>query len=572
MANADPIDGSERLTPRQREVLELLRAGLTDAEIAERLGISLRGAKYHVSEIIGRLGVRNRYEAAAWPERPPWWMSALAPAAMWWRRWSAGLPMKASAAATAASSGAFVAMAGGAALVAVLLLSGGSEPSGLRADAGPLGGNRTGIGEHSAATGDSAEPGDGAPENQVRERPQSPHVEDTAGVAVPGAASTPTPCDPDGCLPSAAPMPCSAEGCAPEAGTAAPDVPTPMPTPFGSGGVAIDCAGFVSGIQDECSYELGARFAVQMYVLYPPEGGYFGFMATFDWTEGVVGYQHNSHVPLLRACSPHLHSADERPEPMPPPLSDACFPRPGLAKPLMAAGAVFQFQAQCLEAGETPLVLVTRDSEGWDGTYFFGSSDNPTAAPIDPAVSGAHVRCGPCPASGCTELPPPTPTPTPRDPGVITVDCDATTAGVQDRCDYDVGEQFDLQIHVTKAPGGGYLGFQVKLDWSAATLDYVVQDPSREAIWDRCTLAARFPPSPEDAPPLIFGCVPLPVPSTTFTDTGAVLQFGFHCLQAGSATLRFVPRQDDSQLGTHFIDAALSAADATLGSASITCR
>jgi DNA-binding CsgD family transcriptional regulator len=61
------------LTPRQWEVLGLIRKGLTDPAIAERLQISLDGAKYHVSEILARLGVSTREQAAAWepPEQPP---------------------------------------------------------------------------------------------------------------------------------------------------------------------------------------------------------------------------------------------------------------------------------------------------------------------------------------------------------------------------------------------------------------------------------------------------------------------------------------------------------------------
>ncbi len=51
-------------TPRQREVLDLLVRGYTNSEIAQRLGISLDGAKWHVSEIITRLGVDSRDEAA----------------------------------------------------------------------------------------------------------------------------------------------------------------------------------------------------------------------------------------------------------------------------------------------------------------------------------------------------------------------------------------------------------------------------------------------------------------------------------------------------------------------------
>ncbi|MBI5288189.1 MAG: helix-turn-helix transcriptional regulator [Chloroflexi bacterium] len=54
------------LTPRQFEVLELLRQGLTNPQIAERLGISPDGAKWHVKEILWKLDVPSREEAARW--------------------------------------------------------------------------------------------------------------------------------------------------------------------------------------------------------------------------------------------------------------------------------------------------------------------------------------------------------------------------------------------------------------------------------------------------------------------------------------------------------------------------
>jgi DNA-binding CsgD family transcriptional regulator len=54
------------LTPRQREVLDLLAKRHTNGEIAEKLGISLSAAKWHVSEIISTLGVDTREEAADW--------------------------------------------------------------------------------------------------------------------------------------------------------------------------------------------------------------------------------------------------------------------------------------------------------------------------------------------------------------------------------------------------------------------------------------------------------------------------------------------------------------------------
>ena len=77
----------ELLTPREQEVLALLREGLTNPRIAERLSITLDGAKYHVSEILSKLGVSSREEAARWvPSERPWWATAIAPLAWPWRR------------------------------------------------------------------------------------------------------------------------------------------------------------------------------------------------------------------------------------------------------------------------------------------------------------------------------------------------------------------------------------------------------------------------------------------------------------------------------------------------------
>lgn len=71
----------EVLTPRQQDVLALLRQGLTNEEIAGRLGITPDGVKYHVSDILRRLHVESRHEAAAWqPEQQrSRWALALAP-------------------------------------------------------------------------------------------------------------------------------------------------------------------------------------------------------------------------------------------------------------------------------------------------------------------------------------------------------------------------------------------------------------------------------------------------------------------------------------------------------------
>jgi DNA-binding NarL/FixJ family response regulator len=55
---------SELFTPRELDVLRLLVDGLTNGQIAVRLGISRSTASVHVSNILGKLGAANRVEAA----------------------------------------------------------------------------------------------------------------------------------------------------------------------------------------------------------------------------------------------------------------------------------------------------------------------------------------------------------------------------------------------------------------------------------------------------------------------------------------------------------------------------
>jgi DNA-binding NarL/FixJ family response regulator len=52
------------LTPREREVLELVARGYTNREIAASLVIAEVTAKVHVRRVIRKLGVRSRTEAA----------------------------------------------------------------------------------------------------------------------------------------------------------------------------------------------------------------------------------------------------------------------------------------------------------------------------------------------------------------------------------------------------------------------------------------------------------------------------------------------------------------------------
>jgi DNA-binding NarL/FixJ family response regulator len=64
-APAAPRSGRHELTPREREVLELLTRGLTQAQIAQELVVSGRTVGTHIQRILGKLGVHSRAQAVA---------------------------------------------------------------------------------------------------------------------------------------------------------------------------------------------------------------------------------------------------------------------------------------------------------------------------------------------------------------------------------------------------------------------------------------------------------------------------------------------------------------------------
>jgi DNA-binding NarL/FixJ family response regulator len=57
------------LTPRESEVLVLVRRGLANKQIACRLGISERTVKAHLTSVFATIGVVDRTQAALWAER-----------------------------------------------------------------------------------------------------------------------------------------------------------------------------------------------------------------------------------------------------------------------------------------------------------------------------------------------------------------------------------------------------------------------------------------------------------------------------------------------------------------------
>ncbi len=61
MRSSEPV--ADVLTQREEEVLELMRWGLSNGEIANKLGINLNTVKSHSNNLFAKLGVKNRTQA-----------------------------------------------------------------------------------------------------------------------------------------------------------------------------------------------------------------------------------------------------------------------------------------------------------------------------------------------------------------------------------------------------------------------------------------------------------------------------------------------------------------------------
>jgi DNA-binding NarL/FixJ family response regulator len=67
-----PVPGREplgRLTSREREILQLVSEGHTNAELAHMLWVTEQTVKFHLSNIYRKLDVSNRTEASRWAQR-----------------------------------------------------------------------------------------------------------------------------------------------------------------------------------------------------------------------------------------------------------------------------------------------------------------------------------------------------------------------------------------------------------------------------------------------------------------------------------------------------------------------
>ena len=65
-------EAADPLTPREREVVELIARGLSNKRIAAELGIAEKTVKAHVSNVLGKLGLSDRTQVAMHAVRAGW--------------------------------------------------------------------------------------------------------------------------------------------------------------------------------------------------------------------------------------------------------------------------------------------------------------------------------------------------------------------------------------------------------------------------------------------------------------------------------------------------------------------
>jgi len=69
MTHEEATDPFDQLSPREAEILELVGAGLTNREIGERLFLAEKTVKHYMTNILQKLHVRSRVEAALLAQR-----------------------------------------------------------------------------------------------------------------------------------------------------------------------------------------------------------------------------------------------------------------------------------------------------------------------------------------------------------------------------------------------------------------------------------------------------------------------------------------------------------------------
>lgn len=165
----------------------------------------------------------------------------------------------------------------------------------------------------------------------------------------------------------------------------------------------------------------------------------------------------------------------------------------------------------------------------------------------------------------CTE--PPLPPTRPHVRGIMGVDCDASTPGIQSECSYGIGEEFAVHIHIVQPPTDGYLWIAVTLRWNDGQLDYLpAASFADEVLWPACDVFDDI--LPPTSTTLKRACVATSLSSGDMT-TGPILKFKFRCIEASSTPLKLVGNFNG---GTFLGSASGDSSDVFVSDAAIACR
>ncbi len=131
-----------------------------------------------------------------------------------------------------------------------------------------------------------------------------------------------------------------------------------------------------------------------------------------------------------------------------------------------------------------------------------------------------------------------------RTGGVVAIDCDGATVGIQESCIYNTGETFLVQVHIAEAPPDGYNGFELHVSWTVPELAYRPSaELEEEFLEPGCATAARSSawdwvvrPRPEVA----YVCLN-PPESDVRLSAGVPVEFEITCWAEGTGLLDPAP-------------------------------
>ena len=124
--------------------------------------------------------------------------------------------------------------------------------------------------------------------------------------------------------------------------------------------------------------------------------------------------------------------------------------------------------------------------------------------------------------------------------GVVAIDCDGATEGIQESCVYDTGETFLVQVHVAETPPDGYNGFELGVHWTVPQLAYRPSEQLEEEFLEQgCRTAKRgnqWVRRVRPHPTVAYVCLN-PSGSDIRLSAGVPVEFEISCWAEGTGTL-----------------------------------